>query len=274
MKQNKIIIILMLCVLCLSNIAYAESASTEYKTACGFVRVTTNMLGYNLITRHIAQNVIKKSLNKNIKGDYDVKIDSFSGVDLKKGKFKGLTIDGVNLCMDDGVYITHLFMQTTSDFNYVDYRKKPVEFKVDMPMKYIVEISEDDLNKTVAKDSFFDTFSSLIPLVQVDRFKFKLENNKVKMYTAIHFPFSKAIKFSISGSPKVEDGKIVMSDVETSGTKQEFTDKLTELMNNYNLLENIKLNLFENTDTSMSVKTIKIVDKKIYIDGTVIIKKA
>ena len=266
---------ILICAICLIFLpAAAFSNNDDYAVASGFVRVTTNMFGYNIITKHIAKGIIKKALNKNVQGDYDVKIDSFSGVDLKKGKFRGMTIEGTNLCLDDGVYFSRLHMETTSDFNYIDYRKKPVEFKTDVPMKYLIEISEDDLNKTISQDTFFDSFASIIPMVQIDKFKFSLENEKIRMYTAIHFPFSKVIKFSISSSPKIEDGKIVMTDIETSGTRREFTEKLSELMNSYNLLENIKLNLFEGTDTLMSVKNIKIVDKKIYIDGTVVIKKA
>ena len=75
--------------------------ATEYKTANKFVRVTTNMLGYNFIAKKVAQGVIKKTLKESLNGDYKVKFDSFSGVDLKKGKFRGFTIDGKDLSSDD-----------------------------------------------------------------------------------------------------------------------------------------------------------------------------
>lgn len=253
---------------------YSQEITNEYNIASKFVRVSTNMLGYNIITKHIAQNVIKKTLNKNVKGDYTVKINSFSGVDLKKGKFKGMTIDGENLCLEDSVYFSKLHLETTSDFNYVDYKKKPIIFKTDIPMDYIVEITEDDLNRTVDKDNFFNSFSSMIPLITIDKFKFQLIDDKIKVNTAIRFPFSKSIKFSISSSPKVENGKIILTDIQTSGTRHDFSEKIAEIMNNYNLLENIKLNLFNGTDSTMTVKNIKIQNKKIYIDGNLIIKKA
>lgn len=273
-KKNLLSIIILSTLFLNVTPSFAQDNTNEYKTTSTFVRVTTNMFGYNFITRHIAQNIIKKALNKNVKGDYTVKIDSFSGVDLKKGKFRGMTIDGQNLCLEDSIYFSKLHLETTSDFNYVDYKKKPVVFKTDVPMDYVVEITEDDLNKTIEKDNFFNSFSAMIPLVSIDKFKFQLTDNKVRLNTAIRFPFSKSIKFSISGSPKIEDGKIILTDIQTSGTRHDFSERIANVMNNYNLLENIKLNLFNGTDSTMTVKNVKVQDKKICIDGNLVIKKA
>ena len=114
----------------------------------------------------------------------------------------------------------------------------------------------------------------MIPLVSIDKFKFQLTDNKVRLNTAIRFPFSKSIKFSISGSPKIEDGKIILTDIQTSGTRHDFSERIANVMNNYNLLENIKLNLFNGTDSTMTVKNVKVQDKKICIDGNLVIKKA
>ena len=156
-KKNLLSIIILSTLFLNITPSFAQDNTNEYKTASTLVRVTTNMFGYNFITRHIAQNVIKKALNKNVKGDYTVKIDSFSGVDLKKGKFRGLIIDGKDLCLEDSIYFSKLHLETTSNFNYVDYSKKPIVFKTDVPMDYVVEITEDDLNKTVEKDNFFNS---------------------------------------------------------------------------------------------------------------------
>ncbi len=82
------------------------SFAAEKELACGFVRVTTNMLGYNFIAKKVAQSVLKNTLKKSVKGDYKVKFDSYSGVDLKKGKFKGLYIEGDNLCVDNELYVS------------------------------------------------------------------------------------------------------------------------------------------------------------------------
>ncbi len=272
MKMKRIFLLLFILFACIPAIS-AESP-VEYKTASGFVRVTTNMLGYNLITKNIAQSVIKKSLNKSLKGNYKVKIDSFSGVDLKKGKFRGLTIEGTDLCLDDEVYFSKLSLKTTSKFNYIDYKKKPVKVMTDIPMDYVIEISEDDLNKTVSGKNDLDSLSALVPLVKFEKVKFRIYNNKLHINTGVRFPFCKPVKGSISSGLSVQDGKIVFSDIDTGSMKNEIAEKLINIMNNYNLLENINIHLFDDNDTKMAVKNVKIIDKKIYIDGNVTIKKA
>lgn len=271
MKINKILTLIIVMSLCSGSVISAETA---YKTACPFVRVTTNMLGYNFIARKIAQSVLKKSLSKTMKGDLSVKFDSFSGVDMKKGKFRGLTISGENLCVEDEVYITKMFMETTSDFNYVDYTKEPIEFKTDVPMDYTVEISESDLNKTMTTGSTFDVISSLLPLVSIEKPKLKLEKEKIRINSGIKFPFGKTIKFSMSAGMKVENGKVVLTNVNSTTSNNDFAEKLVELINKNNVLENMKIGLVEGADTIVKVKDVKIDSKKILVNGSIVIKKA
>ena len=250
-----------------------SAGNQQYKTASGFVRVTTNLLGYNFIAKKIAQGAIKKSLNKSAKGEYKVKIDSFSGVDLKKGMFKSLTIDGKHINIDDELYISKLYMKTTSDFNYVDYRKDPMVFKTDVPMEYNVELSEEDLNKSITVGKTTEFISSILPLVSIDTPKLNLTNDKMRISSAIRVPFAKPIKFSMTAGLKVEKGKVVFSNIHTSGLKGDFADKIITIINQQDLLNNLNFNIFDNTDTKIAVDNISIKDKTIFIDGKVIIKQ-
>jgi hypothetical protein len=252
----------------------SSEAYGGYKLAPKFVRVTTNILGYNFIAKHVAQGVVKKTLNKNIKGDYNVKFSSFSGVDLKKGKFKGFTIEGKNLCLDDEVYFSRMYLKTTSDFNYVQYNKKPPVFKTDVPMDYEVEITEDDLNKTVSSANSLNAIAEMIPLVSFEKIRFSIYDGRLHIKTGVKIPFCKTIRCSLSTGLEVNDGKIVFSDIEAGSLKNDLADKIVNLMNNYNLLDNITVRLFEGAKTNMTVKNIKIVDSTIYINGNVTIKKA
>lgn len=254
------------------NLCFGEEQ--EYKTAPTFVKVTTNILGYNWIAKKVAQSVLKKSLNKSLSGDYKVKFDSFSGVDLKKGKFKGFTIDGENLNADDELYISKLHLNTTSKFNYVDYTKDPMVFKTDLPMAYSIEMSESDLNKTMGNAKAIDTISRLIPLVSIKKPTIKLDNEKLKINSALKFPLGKNLKFSITSGLKVEDGKIVMTNIETSGAKNEFVEQFINLINKQSLLEKINMELFEGADSTATVDKVWIKNNKLYINGTVTIKKA
>ena len=270
--MKKFLIICLAATVGISSV-FAEDVQ-QYKTACPFVRVTTNLLGYNFIVKKIAQGVLRKALNKNVKGEYKVKFDSFSGVDLKKGKFRGLTIDGEDMVVDDELYVSKLHMETTSDFNYVEYKKKPMVFKTDLPMDYSVEITESDLNKTMAIGKTFETISSILPLVTLETPKIKLEKEKVRLNSSLKLPFNKSVKFSMSASLKVENGKIVMNNVESSSSNKDVAQKLVNLINKQSLLENINLNLFDDTETNVSVNSVKVDNKKIYVTGNVLIKKS
>ena len=271
MNLSKIFIVSALAVSLSFGSAFAE---TQYKTASPFVRFTTNLFGYNFFAKKIAQGVLKKTLKKSVDGEYKVKFDSFSGVDLKKGKFRGLTIDGENLSIDDHLFISNLHMETTSDFNYVEYNKEPMVFKTDVPFKYNIEVTEEDLNKSFDTGEVFDTISSLIPLVKIEKPSLNLENGKLKISSSFKFPFAKPVKFSMSAGLKVVDGKIVMSDVKSSQSGNEFVKKLINLMNKNDFLENLNLNIIDGADTVVKVENVDIKSKKLYVNGQFIIKKS
>lgn len=250
-----------------------SSYSAEKELAPGFVRVTTNMMGYNFIAKKVAQSVLKKTLKKSVKGDYKVKFDSYSGVDLKKGKFKGLYIDGENLCVDDNLHVSKVSLKTTSDYNYVDYKKSPMEFKTDVPMEYSIEMTEADLNKTLSMGDTLTAIASVIPLVKVEKPKVQLQGEKIRLLSSLKLPFAKPIKFSMSAKLKVDNGKIVLDDVKSTGSN-DFAEKLVEFINEKDVLNDINVDMFDDAETKASVKSVVIRDKKLYIDGNVTIKKS
>lgn len=288
MNKRRFNIVLLLCIAIVglsTNIAMAEEISDEttaetaeqtvvQEKASPFVRFTTNALGYNLITKKIASSAIEKALNKSAKGDYKVTIDSFSGVDLKKGIFKGMKIYGENISVDDELYVSRLYMNTTSDYNYVDYKKRPIVFKTDVPMNYKIIITEDDLNKSLlTHTSIVKDISSLLPLVSITTPKVTLLDNQMKISSALKLPFGKSFKFSISTGVAVQDGKIVFTDTKANNNN-DFTEKLIEVMNNQNWLEKVNISLFEGTETNIKIKNITISPKKLCIDGDLVIKEA
>lgn len=248
------------------------SFCAEKKTACAFVRVTTNLLGYNFIVKKVAQGVLKKTLKDAMDGDYKVKFDSFSGVDLKKGKFKALEITGDNLS-DGKMYLSHLDLKTTSDYNYVDYKKNPLVFKTDLPMDFNLEFTESDLNKNINEVAGVNFLCSVLPLVKIEKPTVKIEKDKIKLQSSLKMPLAKKVKFSMSSGLKVVDGKLTLSDVESSGNS-DFAGKLVELVNKNSLLEEMNLPLFDNSETVLTVKNVSIKNKKVYINGNLLIKKS
>lgn len=255
----------------------AEEETTQpvvQEKASPFVRITTNLFGYNFIAKKIASSAIEKALNKSAKGDYKVSIDSFSGVDLKKGIFKGMTIDGSNISVDDELYVSRLYMKTTSDYNYIDYKQRPIVFKTEVPMDYKILITEDDLNKSLlTHTSIVKYISSLLPLVSLTTPKVTLLDNQMKISSALKLPFGKSFKFSISTGVAVKDGKIVFTDTKANNNN-DFTQKLIDVMNNQNWLEKLNISLFEGTETNIKIKNITISPKRLCIDGNLVIKEA
>lgn len=274
--EKKFILVSILALLLMNFISlpsFSEENSAEFETASKFVRVTTNAVGYNFVAKKIAQKVVCRALNKNAKGDYKVSIDSFSGVDLKKGKFRGATINGKNISIEDEFFISTLKMQTLSDFNYIKYNKKPIVFVTDVPMSYQMTITEDDFNKTLASNRVLKAFTHDVPLVRVDNVKASFENGRIKFSSKVRLPFCKPIKICVSSGVKVVDGKIIFNDIDTSSIKSDLAESVMNYMNNHNILTKMNLYLFDNTTTYLEIKNIKIDNDKIYIDGNVILNK-
>ncbi len=268
-SMKKLLVFLLLLV----NFIYIPAFAQEYETASKFVRVTTNAVGYNFVAKKLAQKIVCRALNKNAKGDYKVSIDSFSGVDLKRGKFRGATITGENISIEDEIFISTLKMRTLSKFNYIKYDKKPIVFMTDVPMEYEMTITEEDFNKILASNRVLKAFTQDVPLVRVDRVKATLDDDKITFNSKVRLPFCKPIKISVSSGVKVVDGKIVFDNIDTSSLKSELADSVLGYMNTHNLLTKINLYLFDNATTLLEIKNIKIADNKIYIDGNITLNK-
>lgn len=249
------------------------SFSAERELASSFARITTNALGYNFIVRKTAEKLICKALRKSVKGDYKISIDSFSGIDLKRGKFRGAIIKGNNLSIDDELFISSLMMKTLSDYNYIKYDKKKLKFMTEVPMSYSVVITESDFNKSLASNKILRAFTVDLPLVKVDSLKSVLADDKISFISKVRFPFCKPIKMTVSTGLKIEDGKIVFDNIDTSSMKSELAGSVIEYMNSHNLLTEMNLYIFDDTTTFLEVKNIKIVNGKMYIDGIVTLNK-
>lgn len=252
--------------------AFAEELNPKDYLASPLARISTNMFGYNLIAKTVAKRIIKKELGKDIKGKYKVKIGSFSGIDLKKGIFKSFELDGKDLCICDEFNLTELNIKTTSEFNYIDYSKHPIEFITDVPMEYSIAISENDFNKSFKLD-ILNILSDALPFVSFQKIQFKFEQDKLILTSGIKLPFGKVIKFSFASKLKVIDGKIILSDCETSSKKKDFADSIVKIINNHNILDNISKDIFSDINTKISIKNVKIDDGILKVNGMITLCK-
>ena len=89
-----------------------------------FSSFISSITGLNFTKTKITEAVMKKSINKSVKGGkLNVDIDSYSAKDLSNGIFKSLKITGKDVSIDD-IYITSVELKSLCEFNYIEYDKK------------------------------------------------------------------------------------------------------------------------------------------------------
>lgn len=275
-------LVLILTILFGSNIAMAEATyccSVPENLSSPVARGLTNAMGCNFVAKKVAKSAIIKLLKRHSQGDYDVKIDSYSAIDLKKGKFKSAEVTGKNVNVK-GIYISNLKMNTLCDFNWVDYNQKPAVFYTDVPVKFNAEISEDDLNKTLIDLGYIKKITDLniggVSFFKIDNVSFKLKNSKLYLIAHMKAPLllgDKSIKFTFSGKLNIENGKIVLENVQSENLRNIDMGKFLEMMNSLNPFD-MPLDIFKGTETTMSVEDVKIVENKICVNGIIVVKRS
>ena len=278
----KKLLILFLSLLFVHNFALAEvqyNCAVPEGLSSSVARGITNELGMNLLTKKAAKVAIIRLLKKNAQGDYDVKIDSYSAMDLKKGKFKSVKIDAQDINAK-GVYVSSAHLETICPYNHVDYWQHPAIFYTDVPMTFNAVITEDNLNKTLIDMGYIQKITDIklgnLSFFKVDNVEFKLKHNKIYLITYMKAPVlmgEKTIKMTFSGKLNIEDGKIVLENLQSENLRNIDLSKFVDMINELNPFD-LPLKVFKGTDTILSIKNIKILDNKIYINGIMVVKRS
>lgn len=279
--MKKLLLIILIMLFC-SDVTMAQvkyCCSVPEDLSSPIARGLTNAVGCNLIAKKTAKVALTRLLKKNSEGEYNIKIDSFSAMDLKKGKFKSAEIEGENVSTH-GVYISNIKMNTLCDYNRIDYSQKPAFFYTDIPLKFTAEITEDNLNKTLIDLGYIKKMTDInlggISFFKIDNANIKLKNNKLYLIIHVKAPLllgDKIIKIAFSGKPNVENGKIVLENVQSENLRNLDMTQFLHLINSLNPFE-IPLNIFQGTDTVLSVDDIKIMENKIYVNGIIVVKRS
>ncbi len=259
---------------------YSKMCAPEpYDLSSKACRITSRTTGMTFLAEKIVQFIIKKELKKATKERFKAEIKSYSAKDLLQGRFKSLKISGKNLEME-GVYLTRFEAKTICDFNYVGLEKNSIKFKENMAMKFLIEISDKDLRKTVKSTSYLDRlnkikFSGLgITFLKLDGADVQIKNNKLYFTINVTSPVSsKPIPMIINSDLKVENGRIVI-------TKLKFVNLCTLinlsraacLLNTLNPLS-FSMEVLDNKNSKMNIQTVDIIDDKIIIEGNIFIPK-
>ena len=276
--MKKIILILML----LTSVAYAdcyENCVEPYGLTSGVSRFFSTVTGQNFLAEKIGGALIKKAVKKNIEsGNIKAKLDSYSVRDLKAGRFKTIEITGKNVNAQ-GIFISSFAAKTLCNFNYiVDNKKGDIIIKENIPMSLSATISEDDLNRTMNSSDYKRILDDVNKLAggffEVASTSVRLKNDKMFYVIKYNLPFVRKTKeVVLSAGLNVENGKIVLANTSFVGSNSSLDiNKFSKLLNYINPLD-FSAKILENKDAKFSIENVKINDRKIMIDGKMVILK-
>ena len=107
----------------------------------------------NPIAEGFAERAIKKTLKKETDKNFKVKFDGYTLSSMKQGVFKNLEMSGEDFKIDD-IDVVYLNVKTLTDYNYIDYRQKPIVMKSDMVYAYEIHLNESSINTALDKKDY------------------------------------------------------------------------------------------------------------------------
>lgn len=286
MKKIIFLFALLLSVNCFAK-DYSALCSTV-KPDKNFSGTLSSLSGINFTTKKIVQSQIEKALKKETNSKFDVEIENFFGVSLLSGNFGKVSAKSSNLVYD-GFYFSNFTAETICPYNSVSFDDDNVKFNENMVLKYVSEISQDDIEKTINSTEykkFIDKINSdnvLSALINIKEPVIKImEDDILFEYEIVPLPnvglnqfannFVKPIKVSMNANLSVVDGKIQLSDFKFNDSKFDKYKGLLNLMNSYDILS-FNVNPTKDTKGKMEIDNIKVENSKIKITGYLVIPK-
>ena len=270
----KKLIICLLCLLLFLSPVFAEkdTASEEY------LKSKHHAAFMNPFAEHIAQRVIKKLLKKETGGTYKVKFDGYTFSSMKKGVFKYLEIRGKNI-VSSNIDIPYIKLFTLSDYNRIDYKQSPVQFKSDMTFAYNLHLSEKSLNQALENSDYKKVIrrvnNKLYPIIVVYNVKVRIRHDKLYLIVEYNLPLFQQKKnktLQISSRLKIDNGKIYANNIGIDNAYGSLPiDKLSKLVN---MLDptSFTLDLIDNKKCDGNITNVSIEDNIVKIDGRIFIK--
>lgn len=243
-----------------------------------FSSFISSITGLNFTRSKISEAVIEKSINKCVKGNkLNVALDSYSAKDLANGIFKSIRISGKNVSID-GIYLSSLDVKSLCEFNYVEYDKNGnIVFKEDFPMSFNIEMSNDDINKTMQSERYKKVINDLNRLglggIKVSSTEASVRGNKFYYSFMLSIPFMKDRKVELTADLKVKDGQIDFENTRLVSNSFKLDLKKVDFLMKYLNPLNFSVNIFENNDAKIYIRNIAIKNNIINANGIIIIPK-
>lgn len=282
--MKKLLVFLSIIFLSSGSVSFAAcdySCTTPYDKNSKFRTFVGAVTGVNTITEIAAEKALRKEVLKYGSAQkLDVNIDSFSSKDLKNGIFKSAQIQAENAQVK-GIYATAINLKALCDFNYLKKVDKDLVIVEDLPMSFNIELTANDINKTMEHPNYKRIIDDLNKLGATYGYGIKIASTVAsvknsKFYYVIKFeiPFIRKLqKIVLEADVNVKNGEIIYTNTKlVSGFISLDTKKLDFILDYLNPLD-FSVNIIDNKEANIKVKTVKIKDNKIFADGVVVIPK-
>jgi len=282
--MKKILLFLGIIFLSSSSMAFAScdyECTAPYNMNSKFRTVMGSVSGVNAISEKAAETALKKAILKLGSAEkLDVNIESYSSKDLKNGIFKSAEIKAENADVK-GIYMSSIDLKTLCDFNYLKQAEKELVIVEDLPMSFDIKLTARDINKTMENAKYQRIINDLNKLGNTYGYGLKIASTKTaiknsKFYYILNFEIPlirKPQKLTLEANVNVKDGKIVYTNTKmVSGFINLDIKKIDFILNYLNPLD-FSINLIDNKEANVKVKTVKIQNDTIFTDGVVIIPK-
>lgn len=254
--------------------AKADKCSKEY------LQEKKHFAIMNPIAEGFAERAIKKTLKKETDKNFKVKFDGYTLSSMKQGVFKNLEMSGEDFKIDD-IDVVYLKVKTLTDYNYIDYKQKPIVMKSDMVYAYEIHLNESSINTALDKKDYKKVLHKVnniaYPMFLINDVRVRIKNNRAHIIVDYNFPLAKTKKdrtFAMSSKFKVDKttNKIVADDVSVAsayGSLQ--TSKVANLINLLDPLS-FTLKLVDKKKCNGRIENVKIVDDIVQISGKIFVK--
>lgn len=263
-----------------ANAGCFYSCAEPYDLSNPALRFMSNVTGSTFLAERFANAILKKEINKNIKGKIKVKVDSYSLADLKKGIFQTLKMKGKNISIE-GVSFSEINIETLCYFNYISLAdtNNPV-IKEDLPLSFSVVLSEEDLNNSMETDNYKRVIESVnrlggsIGVFKVADTQIKIKNNQLFYVLKLAIPFVKSTQdVVLTTDLRVKDGKIDFANTKIIGENFNLNmNRIGRIINYLNPLD-FSMDILEGKHATLTMDSVNIKDNKIYAKGMILVKK-
>ncbi len=261
----------------------ADMCAEPYDLSNGVSRFFSTVSGSNFASQKVAQTIVKKEIKKNSEtSDLKVKVKSFSGKDLKEGRFKSMSVSGKDVSIGD-VYISELNAHTVCDFNYIasnPKNSKEVIFKENFPVDFAAKFSQDDINKMISSKDYQKVVADLNAigkdsgLFRISSTYVRIKNNRFLYVIKFSIPFVKKYQeVVISSDLKVKNGEIAFTDTKILNSNFNMdVSKMAKILNYINPLD-YSLDIIDNKDTKLNIQNVSIENDMVVLKGRVTVLK-